>query len=99
MAKFITIDAGIPRLRNETASIPIYDERLDVTSTITTGTPVTLPNGGTYQGDELEVRLNGLRMEHLVDYNYVGTGTKTQVTFTFDLLAGDQVNFRVDRGP
>ncbi len=100
MAKFITIESGIPRLRNESASTPIYDERLSVSSTISTGTPVTLPNSGTYQGDEIQVWLNGLRLDHLVDYNFEGPGpTRTQISFTFDLVNGDKVDFRKYRGP
>jgi len=36
-------------------------------------------------------------MHDVFDYNYVGSGTRTQITMTFDLVAGDVIRFRVDR--
>lgn len=59
---------------------------------------ITLPNGGTYEGDELETYLNGNRLEDVTDYTWQGSGTRTQIAFTFDLEVGDRVRFRVDRG-
>lgn len=100
MAKKLALVNGIPRMVNETSSVAIYDETYTLVSDITTGTPVTLPNSGTYTGDELEVRLNGVRMDSGIDYNFVGSAPRTQVAFTFDLLGNtnpDTLNFRVDR--
>lgn len=82
----------------------IYDQRLTVvsgapgnsnqiTGPVTTGTNVTLPQSGNYTGLELEVYLNGDRLEVTVDYTYVGSGTKTQVQFTQQLEIGDTVDF------
>ncbi len=82
---------------NETSSVTIYDQTYTVASDITTGVSVTLPSGGTYDSEELEVRLNGVRMDSGIDYSFVGTVPRTQVQFTFDLVIGDQLNFRVDR--
>lgn len=97
MDKFLRLINGIPRL---VAGPAIYDETYSVSGTITTGNPITLPASGTYNSEELEVRLNGQRLESVVDYNYVGgSPPRTQVAFTFDLVIGDQVNFRVDRVP
>jgi hypothetical protein len=98
MAKFLRLVNGVARSFEEAGAIPIYDESFEVVSDITTGTPVTLPNSGTYDSDELEVYLNGQRLEQLVDYNYEGSAPRTQVSFTFDLVEGDLVRFRRDRG-
>ena len=100
MGKFLRLVNGVPRQVDEGASVTIYDETYDVVGTVTTGTSIALPAGGTYQGDELEVRLNGVRLESVVDYNYVGAGpTRTQISMTFDLFAPDALRFRVDRSP
>ena len=96
MAKLALVN-GIPRMVAENSAPSIYDETYSVVSTITTGSPVTLPSSGTYTGEELEVRLNGVRMDSGIDYNFVGSPARTQISFTFDLVAGDDVNFRVDR--
>jgi len=98
VARGITISSGSPST--------IYDESLLVVSGVagvgeisesnaTTGTPITLPNGKTYEGLELEVWLNGQRMEDAIDYNFVGIIPRTQVSFTFNLLAGDVIRFRI----
>ena len=98
MARFLRIHNGVLRSFDETASPTIYDETYNVTSTITSGTPVTLPASGTYDSDELLVYLNGQRLAAADDYTYIGTPPRTQVAFTFDLLSGDKVRFRKDRG-
>lgn len=85
---------------DESASSPIYDESVNIVGTVTTGTPYTLPNSGDYEGEELEIMLDGQVMDSGSDYNFVGAGpTRTQVSFTFDLLAGDRLRFRKIRGP
>jgi hypothetical protein len=96
MAKLALVN-GIPRMVAEASSVTIYDQTYDVVSGITTGVSVTLPSSGTYTGEELEIRLNGVRMDSGIDYNFVGSPPRTQVAFTFDLVIGDQLNFRVDR--
>jgi len=100
MAKKLALVNGIPRMVEETASVTIYDQTYTVVSDIVTGVPVTLPGGGTYTSEELEVRLNGIRMDSGIDYNFTGSPPRTQVVFTFDLVGGanpDKINFRVDR--
>lgn len=109
MANFLRLVAGVPRSFAEAGSTSIYDQPLTVVASgavtneingpVTTGTSVTLPASGTYTGEELEIRLNGQRLEALYDYSYVGVGSKTQVQFTFDLAVGDRLDFRVDRAP
>lgn len=89
----------------------IYDQRLTIVASgasgsnqmngpVTAGTNVTLPSSGTYSGLELQVYLNGDRLESVVDYTYVGVGaSKTQIQFTFGLVAGDTVDFVIQRAP
>ena len=110
MAKKLALVNGIPRMIDESASPTIYDDYIDIVtsgasgpnqlneSSVTAGTPITLPNSGTYMGLELEVYFNGTRIEDVLDYNFVGSGTRTQVSFTFDLKATDRIRFRTDRG-
>jgi hypothetical protein len=98
MGKFLRLSNGIPRSFVEASSVTIYDQSFIVSSPITTGTNVSLPAAGTYSAADLEVYLNGMRLEQLIDYNYVGSPPRTQVAFTFDLVAGDDIRFRVDRG-
>jgi hypothetical protein len=102
---------GQQRMQSITASAPaIYDQPLTVVVSgaganqingpVTTGASVTLPASGTYTGQEMQIYLNGDRMEPVFDYTYVGSGSgKTQVQFTFDLVVGDRIDFRVDRAP
>lgn len=83
----------------------IYDQNLTVVSgtaansnevqgPVTSGTSVTLPQSGTYLAVELQIELNGQGLEPVTDYTYVGSGTRTQVQFTFGLVINDVVNFR-----
>ena len=105
MAKFLTLLNGIPKLQDEAASVSIYDQTLKVVASspgageilgpITAGVPVTLPAGKTYTSNELEVYIDGNRMKPVFDYNH---NSSTTVTFTFQLLVGDVIRFRVDRG-
>jgi len=103
MARYVQISNGVLRGKDLASDIDIYDEELTVVSgspganeinPIAAGNPVTLPNSGTYQGVELEIHLNGQKMEDGLDYSYVGVVPRTQVTFTFDLEVGDLINFR-----
>ena len=100
MGKFLRLSAGVARSFDEGSAITIYDQVFTVGGGgLTAGTNITLPSSGTYTSDELEVYLNGQRVKVSDDYNYVGSPPRTQITFTFDLLAGEQVRFRVDRSP
>lgn len=98
MANFVRVTNGYLRLAAETADPTIYDQSVDLVSPVTTGTSYTLPSSGSYVGDELEVYLDGQVLDSGSDFNFVGSGTKTQVVFTFDLVAGDRLRFRKIRG-
>ena len=98
MGKFLRLSNGVARSFDEASSVTIYDQAIDVASTITTGTPVTLPSGGTYDSQELEVYFNGQVLDDVADYNFVGVVPRTQVAFTFQLEIGDRIRFRKIRG-
>ncbi len=104
MAKLELVNA-LPRMTAESASPAIYDETLVVVSggagageingPISAGTPVTLPSAKTYSSDELEVYLDGDRLKSVFDYTF---DSSTTVAFTFELVVGDVIRFRIDRG-
>ena len=105
MAKKLELVNGIPRMTEESASPVIYDETLLVVSSgagpgevdgpITAGNAVTLPSSKTYTAEELEVYLGTDRLTEVFDYNHDST---TTVTFTFEMIVGDVIRFRIDRG-
>jgi len=70
---------------------------------ITSGTAITLPSSGSYTLNansvaNLNVYLNGDRTEMTLDWNTSGAGpTYTAVSFTFNLVVGDRVDFRIER--
>lgn len=98
MTQFLTLVNGVPRMRSESSSLTIYDEEVEIgAGGLTTGTALSLPESGSYNSDELEVYLNGQRLDVLLDYNYYGTVPRTAVTFTFDLVHYDVIRFRIDR--
>ena len=101
MGNFLRLSAGVPRSFAEAGSPTIYDQNSVIGGGgLTTGSALTLPSAQTYDSSELEVYLNNVRLTPILDYNYVGgSPPRTQVTFTFDLLAAEVVRFRIDRGP
>lgn len=107
---FLTLVNGVGRMQAAPGTTTIYDQRLtvvtgtaantnQVTGPITSGVSITLPASGTYVGSELQIYLNGQEMESVADFNTVGTGTKTQISFTFQILVGDKIDFKTYRGP
>jgi len=100
MGRFLRLSAGVPRSFDESSSPTIYDQNSVVGGGgLTTGVGLTLPSSQTYDSNELEVYLNNVRLTPILDYNYVGgSPPRTQVSFTFDLLANEVVRFRIDRG-
>lgn len=89
------------------AGVDIYDESLKVVASspgageivgpVSAGTNIALPNSQTYSSMELQVYLNGDRLESVFDYSYVGSIPRTQIQFTFSLEVGDRIDFRIDR--
>ena len=86
------------RFRIEGDPDTIYDETVVAgVGGISTGTPITLPSGKTFFGDELEVYLSGQFLEPTIDYSIEGTGdSHTQISLTFDVIEGERVRFRID---
>lgn len=109
MGKFLRLSNGVPRSFQESASLTIYDESLTVVASgpganeivgpISAGVNVSLPEGQTYTAAELQIYLNGDRLEPVFDYAYVGSPPRSQVQFTFGLVVGDRLDFRIDRAP
>lgn len=100
MGKFLRLTSGVMRSFDESNSPTIYDQNATIGGGgLTTGSALTLPSSQTYDSQELEVYLNNVRLTPVLDYNYVGASApRTQITFTFDLLANEVVRFRIDRG-
>lgn len=109
MGNFLRLSAGVARSTAETAAPVIYDQSLTVVASgaganqingpVTAGTSVTLPSSETYTAAELQIHLNGDRLEPTFDYAYVGSPPRSQVQFTFDLVVNDRIDFRIDRVP
>jgi hypothetical protein len=105
MAKLELINA-LPRMALESGSPVIYDQNLEVVASgagagqingpIAAGTSISLPNGRTYTSNELEVYIGPDRLRPVLDYTYASS---TQVQFTFQLVVGDLLRFRIDRAP
>ena len=100
MAKALQLINGVPRMAFVTGADTIYDETLVVgAGGITASTSVSLPSGGTYISKDLEIYLGGQFLEPVIDYTYVGVGTRTQVQFLEDLNESDRVRFRIEGDP
>lgn len=106
MGNFLRLTNGVPRSFAE-KEIAIYDQSLllvtsspgagQIIGPITTGTSVVLPASQQYTSAELQIYLNGDRLEPVFDYTYVGSPPRTSVQFTFDLVVGDRIDFRIER--
>jgi hypothetical protein len=105
MASFLRLFNGIAKSFAESGSTTIYDQTLEVVAAspgagqilpVNAGVAITLPSGQTYTGDELQVYLNGLRLDNVFDYN---TPSSTTISFTFNIVAKDIIRFYIDRTP
>lgn len=111
MGRFLRLVNGVARSFDESGTPTIYDERLtivagapansnEMTGPVNAGVNVTLPDSGSYTGLELQIYLNGDRLESVADYAYVGgSPPRTQVQFTFGLVVGDAIDFVIQRAP
>jgi hypothetical protein len=85
----------ILRFRRNIGSDPVFIYDQVVTgSNITAGNNITLPLSKTYADAELEVYLGGQLLQSIIDFNYVGSIPRTQITLTFDLYSTDRLRFR-----
>jgi len=60
---------------------------------------VTLPDSGTYESKDLEVHLAGQFLEVDINYEYVGSVTRTQIKLLMDIAEGLRLQFRVEGDP
>lgn len=114
MAVALALVNGVPRQQTIPGTSLIYDQSvaivvsgasppISLNGPVTTGTAVTLPASGSYTLNvnsvpNLNVYLNGDRLESVIDWNTSGAGpTYTAVQFTFNLVAGDRIDFRMER--
>jgi hypothetical protein len=92
----------------------IYDQSVSIVASgatppsslnfpVVAGTGITLPSSGSYTLNtnsvaNLQVYLNGDRVEQVFDWTTSGSGPNyTAIQFTFDLRVGDRVDFRIER--
>ena len=92
MSRYLTFENGW-KLKEEAAP---YEETLP-SQNLSSGTPVTLPNSGTFTAGEAEVRVNKVPQTYLVDYIYEGSSPYTQISFTYDITTDDRVIIRINR--
>lgn len=108
MAKFLKLVNGVPRMveaNQSEAYLNIVNAHLNVVNSpsepneiagpIDANTPITLPNSLSYTDTDMNIYMNGVRLIPGIEYNYVGTPPRTQVSFTFQLLVGDRLFFEV----
>jgi hypothetical protein len=90
---------GVPRTVTiaTTASEGIYDETIVADSLgYAVNDIITLPSSGSYESVDLKIFHDGSFWEPGVDYNYVGTGTRTQIELLRPVLEGEKLRFRVE---
>jgi hypothetical protein len=98
MGRFLRLSNGVARSFDESGSYTIYDNEVTFVSNLTTGSPYTLPGGGSYSGAELQIYLQGQRLSPSTDYTYPGGSPPfTTISFTFDIVIGDKLRFYIDR--
>jgi hypothetical protein len=104
MAIYVKMINGLPRSYNDGSSS--YYQLLTVVAgapganqiaveDVEAGDAVTLPASKTYSGPELKITLNNNLLEVTKDYNYVGSGARTQISFLFNLEVDDVIGFRI----
>lgn len=96
---------GVARTQTFTVSLPlIYDQGVSIGVSTPANTPITLPASGIYTTNvngvpNLDVYLNGQRLDYLFDWATSGAGPNfTAFTIGIALVAGDRVDLRIDRG-
>jgi hypothetical protein len=107
MAKFTRLVNGFLRSFDESGALPAIQEgSLTVVASspgpneilaVTAGTNITLPASITYTDTELNVFFDGQKLIPALDYNYVGSPPRSQITLTFDLAVGDVLFFEKER--
>lgn len=99
------ISASLPLIYDQSVTIVVSGGNGSTTlnGPVTSGTAITLPSSGSYTLNansvpNLQVYLNGDRVESTIDWNTSGAGpTFTALVFTFDLVVGDRVDLVMER--
>lgn len=114
MANALSLVNGVPRQSAIPGTSLIYDQSVTIVASggngsttlngpITSGTAITLPVSGSYTLNinsvpNVNVYLNGDRLESVIDWNTSGAGpTYLAVQLTFNIVVGDRVDFRIER--
>ncbi len=104
--RMTAITASLPLIYDQSVTVVVSGASppSSLNGPVTSGTAITLPASGSYTLNansvpNLQVYLNGDRTESTIDWNTSGSGpTFTAITFTFNLVAGDRVDLRIERG-
>lgn len=114
MAVALALVNGVPRTFTVPGTSLIYDQSVSIVTSggsppssingpVNGGTAITLPSSGVYTLNansvpNLNVFLNGDRLESTIDWNVSGAGPNyTAIQMTFQLVAGDRLDFRIER--
>lgn len=114
MAVALALVNGVPRTFTVPGTSLIYDQSVSIVASggngsttlngpVNGGTAITLPSSGVYTLNvnsvpNLNVYLNGDRLESVIDWNVSGGGPNyTAITMTFQLVVGDRLDFRMER--
>ena len=100
-----TISASLPLIYDQSVLIVSSggSSPSSLNGPVAAGTAITLPASGSYTLNansvaNLQVYLNGDRIEQLYDWSTSGSGpTYTAIQLTFNLVAGDRLDLRIDR--
>jgi hypothetical protein len=93
MVELTGLPAVLPPIYDETQVI-LMDQIKDPMNTVSVG----LPGGQSYEGDELEVFLNGQRLEEGVNYTYPDPpGPFFSIIMEESIFEGDRFRFRITR--
>ena len=71
-----------------------YDKIVDVLVNAAAPVIITLPDSETYQDDELWVELRGQLLRPGIDYTFLGSEPRTQISISQPVVAGDTVRIK-----
>ena len=102
--RMVTVSASLPSIYDQTVSIVSSGGTPpgSLNGPISSGTAITLPSSGTYTVQtgvpNINIFLNGDRLEYGRDWLTSGSGPNyTQFQLTFDLVASDYLDLRIER--
>lgn len=98
MGKALQLIRGMPRMAEVSGISSVYDQTLLMAADYAANTQFTLPLARTYSSVELEVFRNGQFLESVIDYTYVGSIPRTQITLLSEIITGERLRFRIPMG-